>query len=169
MKLHLHPKLARYFVLALGNANLIVAGFSEIGIKDYAPGASVVFARWRLDLTGSNELSSDRPYACAARHGHLERIADPALYICLNGTPLNPELEKDFSSADFRWCCTAFRWEWQPTEVMAQLLREPLSKAYPLLKEHHPAARQRAEVYAKLTVNNAADAVFGIGIGDRVD
>src|SRR5215472_14280177 len=61
MKLHLHPKLARYFVLALGNANLIVAGFGEIGIKDYAPGTPVVFARWRLHLAGSNELTSDRP------------------------------------------------------------------------------------------------------------
>ena len=86
----------------------------------------------------------------------------------MNSALLAPSGEKDYSRADFTWCCTALRWGWPPAEVKDRLLMEPLSKAVRLLKERHPDARGRAEKYAEITVNNAADAVFGIGVGDRI-
>jgi hypothetical protein len=92
----------------------------------------------------------------------------PYYQISLNGAPLAPTGEKSHSHADFTWCCTAFKWGWSPAEITAQLLKEPLSKAVRILKSRHPAARQKAEEYAELTVYNAFKELFGPEEAERV-
>lgn len=66
----------------------------------------------------------------------------------LDGAPARADGEKDRSRADFTFCCCAIRWGWSAEEAAAQLLREPLSKAF-----------VRGEAYAVHTAQKAWGAV----------
>jgi hypothetical protein len=85
----------------------------------------------------------------------------PSYQMCLNFAPVDANGKKSHSHADYSWCCTAYKWGWGEVEVKVQLLKEPLSKAFRISKEKHPAACQRAEAYATLTARKAYEAVFG--------